>query len=317
MASFGEVMLNRIFTVAGAMACAASLIYGVLPAYDIIFTPERISWLENSLPDAVLSFYSPGRDYVITKVGLSALTGYWSVGIFCTVLDLFPAVTLQMKTQGSRSYFTAREWMEAVVVSMGNILICSWAATVPLMHLYRKGYLSPTGPNMDESSAFEWPRELVNFALHGIIVDIWFYTTHRILHWPMFYKAIHKFHHRFKAPVAVASMYANPIEFVIGNQMGVILGPLITGCHPYSFYFWAMFSLFQTGGAHSGYHFLGAQNHDWHHEHFNYNFGTKVFMDTLLGTNYEGSPLWMKNEKNASKRGRYEKQSGIAKEKGA
>ena len=77
---------------------------------------------------------------------------------------------------------------------------------------------------------------------------------------------IHKFHHRFTAPAAVASMYANPIEFGVGNLGGVILGPFLTRAHPYTFYFWTAYSLFSTGGSHSGYFFFAAQGHDWHHE---------------------------------------------------
>jgi methylsterol monooxygenase len=48
-------------------------------------------------------------------------------------------------------------------------------------------------------------------------------------------------------------MYANPIEFALGNLAGVALGPVLTNCHPYTAYFWFAFSLITTGGSHSGY----------------------------------------------------------------
>ena len=38
----------------------------------------------------------------------------------------------------------------------------------------------------------------------------------------------------------------------------------------------------------------GAQNHDWHHEHFDYNYGTAVFMDKLFGTNFIGSERYVR-----------------------
>ena len=46
-----------------------------------------------------------------------------------------------------------------------------------------------------------------------------------------------------------------------------------------------------TSGAHSGYYVFGAEEHDRHHEFFDYNFGVSVFMDKLLGTSFEGSKL--------------------------
>jgi hypothetical protein len=39
------------------------------------------------------------------------------------------------------------------------------------------------------------------------------------------------------------------------------------------------------------YFFLGAEEHDAHHEHFHCNYGTGVFMDALFGTRFKGSAL--------------------------
>ena len=61
-------------------------------------------------------------------------------------------------------------------------------------------------------------------------------------------------------------------------------------------------ALVSTSCTHSGYILLGAQNHDWHHEHFNYNYGTDIFMDRVFGTKFIGSKRWtavMKRKKKA------------------
>ena len=96
-----------------------------------------------------------------------------------------------------------------------------------------------------------------------------------------------RLHHRFKAPTAVASMYANPIEFTLGNLMGVALGPVLTNAHPYTAYYWFCYALVSTGGSHSGYTFFDAESHDRHHEYFNCNFGVGGMMDALMGTDYD------------------------------
>ncbi len=142
-----------------------------------------------------------------------------------------PSVFLKYKLQGSRSLFTLREWLEAVTVSLSNLLIFSWTTTIPLWFLWGYSRELLGRPIPQESDPFVWKDEVINLVIHGVVVDFWFYWTHVVLHWGMFYGPIHKFHHRFKAPTAVASMYTNPIEFCLGNLLGVSLGPVITNCH--------------------------------------------------------------------------------------
>ena len=133
---------------------------------------------------------------------------------------------------------------------------------------------------------------LGNFIIHLIIIECWFYTSHRLLHYPPLYRAIHKIHHIYKAPTAIACIFAHPVEYCFGNVLGVILGPAISNCHPFECAFWMAFAIVSTCGSHSGYSFLGGEEHDLHHQYFDYNFGVSLFMDKLCGTEYENSRLW-------------------------
>jgi len=182
-----------------------------------------------------------------------------------------------------------REWIEAVGVSQLNLHLIAPMVSIPLMVLSKKN-----DARLREEDPWAWQEEIPKFAACGFVVDFWFYWTHRAIHHPLLYKRIHKFHHRFKAPTSVASMYANPLEFAIGNQLGVVLGPFLTGCHPYTAYFWITNALFSTGASHSGYTFFDCQTHDWHHEHFDYQFGVMGVWDSLCGTGFEGSQRHMK-----------------------
>mmetsp|Transcript_6735 Transcript_6735/g.12033 ORF Transcript_6735/g.12033 Transcript_6735/m.12033 type:complete len:142 (+) Transcript_6735:692-1117(+) len=87
-----------------------------------------------------------------------------------------------------------------------------------------------------------------------------------------------------QTPAAVCATYAHPFEFVVGNLMGVALGPVLTNSHPYTAYGWFVLTLVSTCGSHSGYGFLGAEKHDEHHEFFDWNFGVGPVCDQLFGT---------------------------------
>ena len=256
--------------------------YAALPLLDA-YTRA----LDTVFPACLRPFYDPSRDQTATLMGLSALVGYVVVAMgICTVLDGVPGLTRGLKTQGARSYFSRAEWLEATGMSLMNLAFFSWFATIPAWMLQSSGVLRGRTKLTSMDEDLHLPTALVHFALHGVIIDIWFFSTHMALHWPPLYRAVHKFHHRFKAPTAVACMYANPVEFCAGNVAGVVLGPALTNCHPYSAAFWFAFSLISTSMTHSGYRFFGADDHDRHHEHFDCNFGVGVFMDRLCGTTF-------------------------------
>jgi sterol desaturase/sphingolipid hydroxylase (fatty acid hydroxylase superfamily) len=126
----------------------------------------------------------------------------------CTTLDIF-MWTFKMtswKVQGAKSFFTIREWFDAYFVSVTNQIIFSWAATIPAHLLQKSGLLHPGHPTSSLSDAFDLKQALMHLAFCGLFIEVWFFTTHRALHWPPLFKAIHKKHHRFHAPTAVASM---------------------------------------------------------------------------------------------------------------
>lgn len=78
-----------------------------------------------------------------------------------------------------------------------------------------------------------------------MVDDTVFYWVHRGFHHPAIYKHIHKQHHAFKAPIAVATEYSHPIED-FSNTLATVLGPLLMGSHSIVFYLYTTLKLVQV-----------------------------------------------------------------------
>jgi sterol desaturase/sphingolipid hydroxylase (fatty acid hydroxylase superfamily) len=130
---------------------------------------------------------------------------------------------------------------------------------------------------------------LNKLILIGLTSNIAFYTIHRILHQPIFYKLIHHVHHEYIEPVGPSALYAHPIEFIFSNNLAFLIPFCIFGTRYYIALGMIFFGSFMTVSAHVNHKikFFG-DNHLYHHKKFNYNFGFGSYLDKLLNTNYQG-----------------------------
>ena len=99
----------------------------------------------------------------------------------------------------------------------------------------------------------------------GLNVPFWYY---RLLHYPKFYKHVHKIHHEWTAPTGISAVYTHPLEHVLSNLLPVWLGPFIMGSHLSVTWLWYIAAILNTTVTHSGYHFPflpSPEAHDYHH----------------------------------------------------
>ena len=130
-----------------------------------------------------------------------------------------------------------------------------------------------------------------------VIEDLLFYTSHRILHTKWMYQHVHKVHHEYVVTISLAAVYTHPIEFVLGNLVPLVAGPMILGTHMHisTVFTWFAGRTFSTLDGHSGYEFSfspfnmkqsDSGYHAYHHLHNIGNYGSFfIFWDSILGTN--------------------------------
>jgi len=163
--------------------------------------------------------------------------------------------------------------------------------------LFLVGILAPRTAKF-QVKAPSWKIFGLQLVFFQFMEDLTFYWSHRLMHSvPWLYKNVHKQHHEFTAPIGLASTYANIFDFLFGNLVQTVAGPLILQPHALTFWSWLTLRLWYTVDVHCGYKFpwgleafigklyAGPRHHDKHHSKFRLNYSsTLTYLDTIFGT---------------------------------
>ena len=149
-------------------------------------------------------------------------------------------------------------------------------------------YNNYNNTNCSESSNnFHVSKFVYDIIIARLLSEIFFYCTHRLCHINYLYQSIHKLHHEITIPIGLSALYMTIADLYIGNIIPTYLPMLILQCHPVTIKFWMITTTLNAViFAHSGFQGL-ANSHDYHHSHFNKNYGTDLFMDKIFGTYYD------------------------------
>ncbi|GIJ99450.1 hypothetical protein Aspvir_001582 [Aspergillus viridinutans] len=214
---------------------------------------------------------------------LIQVISFWLPSLCYISLDaLFPSFSQRHKLQPAPRQPSRRDiWQCFVVVVQNSVLSMG-------LHLFQIFVLKRgTSAFRIQASLPPLTEFLRDFILSILLREALFYYSHRFLHRPFFYAKIHKRHHKFTAPIALAAQYAHPIEHIVANTLPITLPPQILRSHILTFWAFLAYELANTATVHSGYDFFKnkAKMHDLHHEKFNLHYGSIGLLDWLHGTN--------------------------------
>jgi lathosterol oxidase len=143
-----------------------------------------------------------------------------------------------------------------------------------------------------------WWWAAAGFAVTVVLHDMYFYTTHRLMHLAPLFKAVHAGHHRSITPTPWAILSFQPLETI--SQFGFFaLVIFFVPLHPATLLAYLLFDGIVNAAGHCGHEFVpqasqkhwllkylnSVTHHDLHHSRLRYNFGQySNIWDRLFGT---------------------------------
>ena len=218
---------------------------------------------------------------------------FWPIGIISAVLELWRPACLEPFKVQQDVRLKPSQLGQGVVVALGNqaLLLLSVAAIYRYFPPLEATAFAPQLPSLQEA--------IVHLACCIVVSEILFYAGHCLLHFPWMFAHIHYVHHLWASPIAIASIYAHPVEFLLANIPVIAFGPMLMQSHLSVYCVWVLAATWKIMSGHLGWNipFVGSpDSHDFHHSlnHGNNlnNLGQIGVLDAYYETQKDWNASW-------------------------
>ena len=257
--------------------------------------------------DAGFVYFGP-----VVAVWLSQVVTYCVCGVGFTLLDLWhrPELFYRYKIQAQYAYEPAGGSRNPSLLSTLGTVVLAFAAELPALiafqHVTKSVFGTGVRTTYDAPGWLEIPFAIIVLTLCS---EFGFYWTHRLLHAvPFLYKHVHKRHHLFRTPIALAAEAQHPLEMMLCTAFGMTFWPFLFGTHAQVLIIGTVIGTFMSMHDHCGYWLFTNGNqpffHDWHHEKNDGNYGFLGIMDKLCGTDKSWQDTYEKRKQLVREQGK-------------
>lgn len=198
------------------------------------------------------------------------LVTYWTSGF---IFLLFDFIYLDFDHPNWKKY------PQAIKTSLSNQFFISLPTVFVLSNQLENAMIS----SINDS----WSLTIFKIFIITNLSNLLFYSFHWLFHKQWFFYNIHYKHHEFIEPIAVATLYAHPVEHLFANVLSFLIPAIFVGTTYKITMGLLVISTLISTFAHVRYRVLPLENeHLLHHRLFKYNFGFGGYLDKLFGTNY-------------------------------
>jgi len=285
----GGLITQRWFTTLDLITIIIKTFIAIAFTYCIVwwptdYTPADLVYSNISQAWAFILKHYDTRDIFVKGVFFSHLCIYWSGSLLYALVDFLHTKSIKIYKVQDSKVIPFKTWVKCTPLIVFNEALAYVLVnfTYDAYNTFNYNGFSPIVPDVLTS--------VFTLASFAFISELWFYTSHRVMHASDFlWKHVHSVHHQITAPSVYFSLYTHPIEYIFGNFITLAIGPVVMGSHFLLVFTWVVISTLDFCSGHAGWHLpfgLSPEFHDYHHRHETGNYGTGLgIMDNIFGTN--------------------------------